>query len=155
MPGIAPCAGNFGAAACTRKMSVRPDPRQSGKRRVGQSKRAAGNPDRMELLGWAALILLAGLATLMVLNNISYLIVSGPWHDLLGTLFVMVARPTITLVLRSCIKHGLGCCSAVECQEDRDRHCEPTGRAYARPMTGSAKQSIARFWIASSLRSSQ
>jgi hypothetical protein len=37
-------------------------------------------------------------------------------------------------------------------------HCEPTGRATARPMTGSAKQSIARqkeSWIASSLRSSQ
>src|SRR5690242_12588162 len=35
-----------------------------------------------------------------------------------------------------------------------DRHCEPTGRAYARPMTGSAKQSIPEFaaiWIASSL----
>jgi hypothetical protein len=26
----------------------------------------------------------------------------------------------------------------------QDRHCEPTGRANARPMTGSAKQSIAR-----------
>jgi hypothetical protein len=25
-----------------------------------------------------------------------------------------------------------------------NRHCEPTGRAKARPMTGSAKQSIAR-----------
>src|SRR5205814_6968131 len=25
---------------------------------------------------------------------------------------------------------------------DRGRHCEPTGRANARPMTGSAKQSI-------------
>jgi hypothetical protein len=38
------------------------------------------------------------------------------------------------------------------------RHCEPTGRANARPMTGSAKQSIAPQkgrWIASSLRSSQ
>ena len=38
------------------------------------------------------------------------------------------------------------------------RHCEPTGRANARPMTGSAKQSIfplAVVWIASSLRSSQ
>jgi hypothetical protein len=36
------------------------------------------------------------------------------------------------------------------------RHCEPTGRANARPMTGSAKQSIAQQkegWIASSLRS--
>jgi len=34
------------------------------------------------------------------------------------------------------------------------RHCEPTGRANARPMTGSAKQSIsplAETWIASSL----
>ena len=34
------------------------------------------------------------------------------------------------------------------------RHCEPTGRANARPMTGSAKQSIAQLggaWIASSL----
>jgi hypothetical protein len=33
------------------------------------------------------------------------------------------------------------------------RHCEPTGRANARPMTGSAKQSIsplAALWIASS-----
>src|SRR6266700_3848179 len=37
------------------------------------------------------------------------------------------------------------------------RHCEPTGRANARPMTGSAKQSTAKKkdWIASSLRSSQ
>jgi hypothetical protein len=37
------------------------------------------------------------------------------------------------------------------------RHCEPTGRAYARPMTGSAEQSIVieALWIASSLRSSQ
>jgi hypothetical protein len=26
--------------------------------------------------------------------------------------------------------------------KQRDRHCEPTGRANARPMTGSAKQSI-------------
>jgi hypothetical protein len=35
-----------------------------------------------------------------------------------------------------------------------DRHCEPTGRANARPMTGSAKQSSLRrqkeSWIASS-----
>jgi hypothetical protein len=39
-----------------------------------------------------------------------------------------------------------------------DRHCAPTGRANARPMTGSANQSkvwIRQFWIASSLRSSQ
>src|SRR6476659_1594861 len=33
-----------------------------------------------------------------------------------------------------------------------NRHCEPTGRAEARPMTGSAKQSIGQQeWIASSL----
>jgi hypothetical protein len=40
---------------------------------------------------------------------------------------------------------------------DFPRHCEPTGRANARPMTGSAKQSTGRKgWIASSLkRSSQ
>src|SRR3977135_1248708 len=38
-----------------------------------------------------------------------------------------------------------------------DRHCEPTGRANARPMTGSAKQSkcCEQAWIASSLCSSQ
>jgi hypothetical protein len=39
------------------------------------------------------------------------------------------------------------------------RHCEPTGRANARPMTGTAKQSISpqkkKEWIASPLRSSQ
>jgi hypothetical protein len=36
------------------------------------------------------------------------------------------------------------------------RHCEPTGRANARPMTGSAKESKEPHkeeWIASSLRS--
>ncbi|MGY3606261.1 MULTISPECIES: hypothetical protein [unclassified Bradyrhizobium] len=36
----------------------------------------------------------------------------------------------------------------------RIRHCEPPGRANARPMTGSAKQStvpLAEAWIASSL----
>jgi hypothetical protein len=35
-----------------------------------------------------------------------------------------------------------------------DRHCQPTGRANARPTAGSAKQSIsplAEAWIASSL----
>ena len=38
-----------------------------------------------------------------------------------------------------------------------ERHCEPTGRANARPMTGSAKQSRVRekTWIASSLCSSR
>src|SRR5260370_468160 len=35
-----------------------------------------------------------------------------------------------------------------------DRHCEPTGRANARPMTGSAKQSIARAVIASAAKQS-
>jgi len=38
------------------------------------------------------------------------------------------------------------------------RHCEPTGRANARPMTGSAKQSssaVESVWIASSLCFSQ
>jgi hypothetical protein len=59
------------------------------------------------LLGWAALILLAGLATLMVLHKVSYLIAPGPYHDLIGTLFVMVAWPAITLVFRFCVKHGL------------------------------------------------
>ena len=59
------------------------------------------------LLGWAALILAAGLATLMVLHKVSSLIAPGPYHDLLGTLFVMVAWPAITLVFRFCVKHGL------------------------------------------------
>jgi hypothetical protein len=59
------------------------------------------------LLGWAALILLAGLASLMVLHKISYLIALGPYHDLIGTLLVMVAWPTITLAFRFCVKHGL------------------------------------------------
>src|SRR6267154_6276519 len=35
-----------------------------------------------------------------------------------------------------------------------DRHCEPTGRANARPMTGSAKRSIARAVIASAAKQS-
>jgi hypothetical protein len=37
------------------------------------------------------------------------------------------------------------------------RHCEPTGRRKAPPMTGSAKQSSfsPQSWISSSLRSSQ
>src|SRR5258706_5592506 len=30
---------------------------------------------------------------------------------------------------------------------DANRHCEPTGRANARPMTGSAKQSTARATV--------
>jgi hypothetical protein len=88
-------------------MSVRPDRQQSGKRHVGQSKRAAGILIGWMLLGWAALILLAGLATLMVLHKVSSLIAPGPYHDLIGTLFVMVAWPAITLVFRFCVKHGL------------------------------------------------
>jgi hypothetical protein len=42
-----------------------------------------------------------------VLHKVSSLIAPGPYHDLLGTLFVMVAWPVITLVFRFCIKHGL------------------------------------------------
>ncbi|MGH6705086.1 MAG: hypothetical protein ACRECG_17025 [Bradyrhizobium sp.] len=44
--------------------------------------------------------------------------------------------------------------SLFNCQTAKHRHCEPTGRANARLMTGSAKQSMARqaeAWIASSL----
>jgi hypothetical protein len=45
------------------------------------------------------------------------------------------------------------CC--LTCESDvSPYHCEPTGRANARPMTGSAKQSISQLaegWIASSL----
>ena len=59
------------------------------------------------LFGWIALILLSGLTTLMVLHKVSSLIAPGPYHDPLGTLFVMVAWPAITLVFRFCIKHGL------------------------------------------------
>jgi hypothetical protein len=59
------------------------------------------------LFGWVALILLSGLATLIVLHKVSPLIAPGPYHDLLGTLFVMVAWPAITLVFRFCVKHGL------------------------------------------------
>jgi hypothetical protein len=59
------------------------------------------------LLGWAALILLSGLATLMVLHKVSSLIAPGPYHDLLGTLFVTVAWPAIALVFRFCVKHRL------------------------------------------------
>ena len=61
----------------------------------------------LEVNRWLALILAAGLATLMVLHKVSYLIALGPYHDLLGTLFVMVAWPAITLVFRFCVKHGL------------------------------------------------
>ena len=59
------------------------------------------------LLGWVALVLLSGLATLIVLHQVSSLIAPGPYHDLIGTLFVMVAWPAITLLFRFCVKHGL------------------------------------------------
>src|SRR3984893_13167554 len=41
--------------------------------------------------------------------------------------------------MRTCV-----CCLTFEI-EFRPRHCEPTGHANARPMTGSAKQSIVRL----------
>jgi hypothetical protein len=59
------------------------------------------------LFGWAVLILLAGLASLVALHEISPFIASGPYHDLLGTLLVMTAWPAITLLFRFCIKHEL------------------------------------------------
>jgi len=59
------------------------------------------------LFGWAVLMLLAGLASLMALHKLSPFIAPGPYHDLLGTLFVMVAWPAITWVFRFCIKHEL------------------------------------------------
>jgi hypothetical protein len=42
---------------------------------------------------------------------------------------------------------------AEEVGDENPRHCEPTGRANARPMTGSAKQSMdaGSVWIASLL----
>src|ERR1700689_3628576 len=47
---------------------------------------------------------------------------------------------------------SLGQTLSRECGVISRRHCEPTGRANARPMTGSAKQSRATSedWIASS-----
>jgi hypothetical protein len=59
------------------------------------------------LLGWAVLIVLAGLASLGALHQVSHLIVKGPWHDLFATLFVMVVWPVITVVFRFCVKHDL------------------------------------------------
>jgi hypothetical protein len=58
-------------------------------------------------LGWIVLILLAGLATLVLLQYVSPFIAQGPWHDLFGTLFVAVAWPVVTLAFRFCIKYGL------------------------------------------------
>jgi hypothetical protein len=74
----------------------------------------SGNPrvQRAILIGWAVvgwivLILVAGLLTLFALAQASSLIAPGPYHDLFGTLFVMVAWPVITVVLRFFAKHGL------------------------------------------------
>jgi hypothetical protein len=58
-------------------------------------------------LGWIVLILLAGFATLVMLQYVSPLIAQGPSHDLFATLFVVVAWPVVTLVFRFCMKHGL------------------------------------------------
>jgi hypothetical protein len=60
-----------------------------------------------KLFGWAVLILLAGLATLMLLGYVNHFIAPGPYHDLFATLFVMVAWPVVTWVLRFCVKHEL------------------------------------------------
>jgi hypothetical protein len=67
----------------------------------------SGNPrvQRVILIGWAVfgwivLILVAGLLTLFALAQASPRIAPGPYHDLFGTLFVMVAWPVITVVLR-------------------------------------------------------
>jgi hypothetical protein len=58
-------------------------------------------------VGWVALILLAGLATLLLLSRVSPLMAAGPYHDLLGTLFVAVTWPVVTVVFRFGFKHGL------------------------------------------------
>jgi hypothetical protein len=42
----------------------------------------------------------------------------------------------------------------IQFSNSTDRHCEPTGRSNARPMTGSAKQSIAPAVIASEAKQS-
>ena len=59
------------------------------------------------MLGWAALILLAGLATLLLLHHFSQLVAPGPWQDLLPALFVILVWPVVILVLRFCVKHWL------------------------------------------------
>jgi len=59
------------------------------------------------LLGWAALILLAGLTSLVLLHKANHLITSGWWHDLVATVFFFVAWPLVTLALRFCVKHRL------------------------------------------------
>jgi hypothetical protein len=59
------------------------------------------------LVGWAGLILLAGLATLMLLEHFSQFIAAGRWHDPIATLFVMLVWPLTTLAFRFFVKHGL------------------------------------------------
>jgi len=59
------------------------------------------------LFGWAVLMLLAGLASLMLLSYVSPFIATGPYHDLFATLFVMVVWPVVTLAFRFCVKHEL------------------------------------------------
>jgi chromate transport protein ChrA len=59
------------------------------------------------VFGWIVLILLAGLATLLLLPYVSPFIAQGSRHDLFATLFVVVAWPVVTLVFRFCIRHGL------------------------------------------------
>src|SRR5258708_2043296 len=52
------------------------------------------------------------------------------------------AFPTPSVIGRAKIHAHLGRVAPRECEGVSHRHCEPTGRANARPMTGSAKQSI-------------
>jgi chromate transport protein ChrA len=59
------------------------------------------------MVGWAGLIVLAGLTTLMLLDRFSHFIPAGRWHDLIATLFVMLVWPPTTLAFRFCAKHGL------------------------------------------------
>jgi hypothetical protein len=43
----------------------------------------------------------------MLLGYVNHFIAPGPYHDLFATLFVMVAWPVVTWVLRFCVKHEL------------------------------------------------
>jgi hypothetical protein len=49
----------------------------------------------------------------------------------------------IKSVLRAKLRIAWCTSTSISNSQNTDRHCEPTGRANARPMTGSAKQSIA------------
>ena len=55
------------------------------------------------VFGWIALIALSGVTTLIVLNSVSPNIPTGGYHDLVATLFVMVAWPVIALAFRFCV----------------------------------------------------